>query len=1147
MSARRGDGAPGFLASFAALVWLVGRDSAGQDPWLGLFLFAGAAFGLLGFLLVDIAGATWPIGRGTGAGYRRIAALVACAPLVVLAVLMAGSSSAARAPEVIAAGLAVAAAAALFVDRVAPRLGAPDTPRFWFGAIVAGLQLMALFVYVQLAEGTFVAVRSDSERLHQALFFGTWVASVALLVPWAGRIAGRAGTVAGAPGWWGWAAVAAIAGAGALAADRQQMVGLYPAVHLWLECVGVLSLDAALGRLVRPDQLRAWRVPERAIGALRRLGVVALAAILGGAAGFAVVALGGLVTDRAFRANVSETAVGPALLRVARGEAGAGPVVAVALSHDRYHNVPPPENDWNIILLSIDAFRGDFVPDPDRADKSGAPRLAELASSCVDFRRAYAPGSRTMIGMGGLMIGRYSAHIDWQLWLWDGKLIDPNAEDARVLDGDAHYTTIPKIPPEGNLAQRLRAAGLWTMATPWDGHSKFFRKGAGFDAGFEDYVDFDGTQWHEPASANVLKLALEQIDRAGDRRFFQWIHLFDPHASKGDRRRYTELVREMDGAIGTFVDELGRRGLRERTAIVLLADHGEALGEHGHGSHATSLYEEQVKVPLLVCLPGRPGKVFRRPVSTLDAAATVLALAGANLRGIDGVNLLPLIEEGRYPERRPVFADLHRYQSSQGERTVDLQAVILDDWKLIRDLKADTVKLFNLREDPKEETNIVAAEPALAAELEGMLEALAAARPEPKPPPPLFSAKPAAFEVTDSAALLWAHVTMPARLYFEIASEPEFAAARVTPTVAVDRETDLTLIAEVGDLAPGTRYYYRPVLLHEGQRVVGDAGTFVTAASEPRAVRIAWSADLMADHKPYGIFDALRREKPDLFLMLGDTMYADIPKKNAAKDLKSYRARHWAVRRDGPLQAFLQSTATAAIWDDHEISNNSHRNSRHLDLARRVFREQWPVRSADSAGRGLYRSLRPAPQVEVFILDLRSERDPPEARTTMLGAAQKAWFVAALKASTARAKIVVSTVPLLAPFGEDNWRSFTAERDEIRALLAEQGAVVVSGDFHMAWHLKDPETGLDEFVAGPLGAWTFKKMKPKHLPEVAAAGGFAIVDGLNFGVLDISPEGAVTVRYLDVRGKERYRVDLKPAVVAGSFDEAQGEGAPRSP
>jgi arylsulfatase A-like enzyme len=1133
----------GALATFLALLCLVAPDSVGR-PALALFLFGGAALGVLPFVLVDLLGARLATGPASASLLRRIATLLLAAPLVLLAARVAGFPELSALSLALPAGLLVAAFAAFAVNRLAARLGAPDDPRFWLAVAVAAGELMALFFYLQLAEGTFAAVRPGAGALHAALYFGTWLASLALLLPWAGRIYSRGGLLTTSRWWVAWTALAALIGVGALYADRRYMVGLYPAAHVWLEYVGVLSLDAALARGLAAAQSGRQAGPARLAKLLRRLSALALALLMLAAAGFAVVAFGGYAGDRGFRAQVADTAVGPTLLRWTRHVAARAREPQRTIEYPRYHDVPPPQNDWNVILLSVDTLRGDALPDPEDPDKSAAPQLSALASTCVDFRRAYAPGSRTAIGMGALMLGRYSAHIQWDLWIWDGKLIDPKKATAqeinRFSDG-VQYTTIPQIPPEGNLAQRLQAAGLRTLATPWDGYSRFFRKGNGFDPGFDEYTDMNSHQWTEPASPEVLALALEQLDSVDGKRFFQWIHLFDPHESKGDRARYGELVKTMDEAIGEFLDGLEQRGLRDNTVIVLVADHGEALGDHRNQTHGTSLYEEQVRVPMLICLPDRPGKVFRRPVSTLDATATILALAGADLTGIDGVNLLPLIEADTYPAERPVFTELHRYQSRHAERTTDMQAVILDDWKLIRDLKNDTAQLFNLAADPREQASVLADFPDIAADLEDLLEALTAEIAGAKPPPPLFAARPAAFDPSEDSVLLWARTTLPATIHFELSTSPRYTDPITTPPTRVDNDQDNVHVAEVTGLSPGTRYWYRAVITHDGQTKNSDSGNFKTAPEVARSVRIAWSADLTVEQAPFKIFNIVKREKPDLFLMLGDTVNADAPVKGAAEGLAGFRQRHWAIRADALLQSFLSSTATAAIWDDREIADNAHRNTEHLDLARQAFREQWPVRSADPDGRGLYRSLRPAPQVEVFMLDLRSFRDPPRSRLTMLGDAQKDWLITALKSSTARTKIVVSSVPLFAGFGDDSWAGFPGEREELRALFASEppgSVLVLSGDYHLAWHLVDPVTGVHELVAGPLAGDTFDKVQPDRTTTVTSSGRFSLLDTPNFGVLDIAPDGGVTARYFDLKGKEKYRV----ALATGA--EAKADAAP---
>ncbi|MCY1067980.1 alkaline phosphatase D family protein [Nannocystis sp. RBIL2] len=1138
------------LATAVALGCLVAPDGL-SSPLLGLFLFGGAAFLVAGFVALDLVGAVLPAGGLTVRRLRRVAALIMTAPLLLLTALILGLQSPAALTVALPAGLVFAVAVVVAVERLAPRLGAPEDPRFWLATAVAAIELVALFLYVHVSEDTFAVVRPGTERLHAVLWFGTWAVSLALLLPWGARVASRVGAAPRSRWWAAWSGLAALVGLGFMFADRRFMVGLYPAVHLWLQLVAVLSLDAALSRCLAQLQLERWRVAPATLRKLARAGGLALGLVAAAAAGFAVVAFGGYASDRGFRAQVGDSTVGTSMMRYLRRGEGRTRGHLKELDHPLYHDVKAPKNDWNIILISVDALRADALPDPDNTDKSAAPRLSALGAQCADFRHAYAPGSRTAIGMGALMLGRYSAHIQWDLWMWDGKLINPNtatAKDIRGLTNGVQYTTIPQIPPEGNLAQRMKGAGLRTLATPWDGYSRFFRKDAGFDPGFDEYTDFNTMSFREPASPKVLPLALKQLDKAKGKRFFQWIHLFDPHESHGDREAYAELVQTMDGAIGEFIDGLEQRGLRDKTAIFLVADHGEALGDHRNNTHGTSLYEEQVRVPMMMCLPGRGGQVFRQPVSTLDATATMLALAGGDLTGIDGVNLLPLIEDGTYPAERPVFTELHRYMSNQAQRTTDLQAVIHGRWKLIRDLKNDTAQLFDLENDPKEEQSALSTRPDVADDLEDLLDALNADRAKPKPPRPLFAAKPAAFEVAQDSVILWARSTLPAPIHFELAKNARFKDALETSAKDVTPEGDHVRIVDVTGLSPGTRYWYRAVLTHEGERLVSDTANFTTAPDKPRNIKIAWSADLLADNAPFQIFGPLKREKPDVFLMLGDTMYADIPKKNKGKDLKTYRARHKLVRRDEALQSFLASTATVAVWDDHEISNNAHRETENIAVARQVFREQWPVRSADPDDVGLYRSFRPAPQVEVFMLDVRSFRDLPGPGKTMLGEAQKEWLVTSLKTSTARTKLVVSSVPMFVPFGKDSWHAYPEERDELRTVFASEppGTVIVlSGDYHLAWHIVDRETGIHELVAGPLDAWVFEDMLPQHVPDVAKHGGFAIIDGPNYGVLEVKQDGSVVARYHDDKGKQKYRTVLTdPAEVPGPNAAKQPSAAP---
>ena len=146
----------------------------------------------------------------------------------------------------------------------------------------------------------------------------------------------------------------------------------------------------------------------------------------------------------------------------------------------------------------------------------------------------------------------------------------------------------------------------------------------------------------------------------------------------------------------------------------------------------------------------------------------------------------------------------------------------------------------------------------------------------------------------------------------------------------------------------------------------------------------------------------------------------------------------------------------------------------------------------------------------------------------MLGKEQRRWFKSKLEQSRAKHKVVVSSVPFLAPFEHDSWYGFRHERDRLRRLVRKtpiEGVIVLSGDFHCAWELGDPDSHIREFIAGPLAAWPFASIKTKHLPEVEKSGHFSMTKEANFGQLLLDGTHA-SVSYFDKTGKRRYHVEL---------------------
>ena len=270
-------------------------------------------------------------------------------------------------------------------------------------------------------------------------------------------------------------------------------------------------------------------------------------------------------------------------------------------------------------------------------------------------------------------------------------------------------------------------------------------------------------------------------------------------------------------------------------------------------------------------------------------------------------------------------------------------------------------------------------------------------------------------------------------------------------------------------------------------------------------MRLLWSGDLGArghcGARRYGVFDTMATRRPDLFLFVGDTVYADhpcaaLPGAEAAADtFEGFRARYRHNLSDPAVQAFLRGTSVTAIWDDHEVRGNFAGPRQPLmPVGRAAFLASWPVATSPTHPTRLYRSRRWGALLEIFVLDTRQYRSsnwaPDGPDKTMLGAAQRRWLVDGVTASTAVWKVVVSSVPLSLPKGwpiSDSWAprnvlgyrtGFARERDEILSLLQAAGTrnlVVLAADVHFAAaiaHTPGPGFRVWELVAGPLAAGT---------------------------------------------------------------------------
>ena len=222
----------------------------------------------------------------------------------------------------------------------------------------------------------------------------------------------------------------------------------------------------------------------------------------------------------------------------------------------------------------------------------------------------------------------------------------------------------------------------------------------------------------------------------------------------------------------------------------------------------------------------------------------------------------------------------------------------------------------------------------------------------------------------------------------------------------------------------------------------------------------------------------VKQEAVDLFFFLGDFVYAD-----GSKTPDDYRAHYDRTMARPTVQGVAAGSAVVAIWDDHEVNNNWYFDVNvtedQYQSALQVYRESLPQREGPSGG--LWRALRFGPDLEVFVLDCRSEREPDAPK--IMSDAQLAWAIDAVKASDARFKLILTSVhitdhsPLFGTLeAKDRWQGYEEQRLALLdGVTGVEGVLFITGDMHYAGVQVPSDAGVPgadrfEIMAGPSGS-----------------------------------------------------------------------------
>lgn len=350
----------------------------------------------------------------------------------------------------------------------------------------------------------------------------------------------------------------------------------------------------------------------------------------------------------------------------------------------------PALPDAHVLLISIDALRADHLGLYGYR-RPTSPYLDRLAAESIVFERAYVQVPHSSYSISSLMTSEY--------------LYDTVGLDRKL--------------PDQTLATALNQAGYHTAA--------FFTRGIFYTEGerFKAYsAGAYGFALHNHANARAEKmtdLVLAEIERTverGEPNSLFWAHYFDVHEPYRETHfgtsnldRYDSEILKVDGAVERLVAG-ARSRLQGDLIIAVTADHGEEFREHGNVYHGSDLYDEQVRVPLLLHVPGLPARRVATPVETIDLAPTLLGLlevpAPPSMRGRD----LRALAAGEELERGPVFASV-----------MQKHMVVSWPYKLITDLRLGLFELFDLSQDPRERRNLADSKRETVKSLQGELYA----------------------------------------------------------------------------------------------------------------------------------------------------------------------------------------------------------------------------------------------------------------------------------------------------------------------------------------------------------------------------------------------------------------------------------------
>jgi choline-sulfatase len=399
----------------------------------------------------------------------------------------------------------------------------------------------------------------------------------------------------------------------------------------------------------------------------------------------------------------SPTTLGGGL--TSRTLAALGLAAAIAAAPGCRGRASGPYSEASVVLVSIDTLRSDRLAAYGYT-KGRTPALDALARDGIVFDSVWSHCPLTLPAHASMFTGLLPPHH--------------GVRDNMGFTLEAGRRT---------LATRFKAAGL---ATGGAVSAYVLRRSTGIAQGFDLYddalvvdssVESLGAQQRDGAVAT--EVLGRWIEDQGGRRFFAFLHLYEPHTPYAPPPQHRDLADPYDGEVayadelvGRLVARLRSRGLLDRVILAVTADHGEGLLDHGEQEHGYFLYREALQVPLVLRLPRAAGAGSRASglVQQVDLAPTLLDLAGLPHDGMDGVSQRAALDTGKAASRS-VYSETYfpRYHFGWSE----LLSVTEERYRYVR---APRPELYDRREDAAEKTNLAGGRASTVAAMDQWLE-----------------------------------------------------------------------------------------------------------------------------------------------------------------------------------------------------------------------------------------------------------------------------------------------------------------------------------------------------------------------------------------------------------------------------------------